>query len=365
VRNLFKIIFSAWILALLCSAASAQFIGYTTPQTVYQVLAPAGTTCSSTYQTYNLVNFGNTQHWVFISFSGGAPVGQNWAQLFGLDGNNNVSAISDTAQSGTGAGGSTVLTAQGNFPKIQLKVFCAVGAVTYQATYMGASAAAYQQNGNQLVSSIDKVIFNAQPANASSTATSTGAPTTPFGNSAGFLVFKYGAAGPAGSTMLLQCFGSGVQFGVTANAINSITFPISTTANPQIFSVPPGPCPYYIFTYTSGGASATSFDSEYVFQGVGPAQFAYQYNHVVGTTATTIKAVPGIVHTLSINTGAAGTVSLFDLPAASCTGTPATNQVAIVTATATTLQTFIYDAQFLQGICAKASVAMDYTVSFQ
>jgi hypothetical protein len=90
------------------------------------------------------------------------------------------------------------------------------------------------------------------------------------------------------------------------------------------------------------------------------------YTHITTTTATAAKATPGLLHTLTINTPAAGTVSVFDLATAACTGTPATNIVAVMTAIAATPpETYIYDTQLLNGICVKASVAMDLTVAVQ
>lgn len=92
----------------------------------------------------------------------------------------------------------------------------------------------------------------------------------------------------------------------------------------------------------------------------------YQYGHITTTTATPLGTSNGrLFHTLNINTGGAGTVKVFDLANASCTGTPATNVVASITATATTLQTFTFDATMTNGLCVQASVAMDLTVTYQ
>lgn len=90
------------------------------------------------------------------------------------------------------------------------------------------------------------------------------------------------------------------------------------------------------------------------------------YTHVTTTTATTAKATFGTLVSITVNTPAAGTISVFDLATASCTGTPATNVVAVITATATApFGTFAYNHAMLNGICVKASVAMDFTVSTQ
>ena len=115
----------------------------------------------------------------------------------------------------------------------------------------------------------------------------------------------------------------------------------------------------------AGGASANTFNLAYSFYPPGALPTGGLATNVTGTTATAVKASGGLLHTLTVNTGGAGTITIFDLPGASCTGTPATNQRATITVTATTLQTFTYDVYLSQGICVKASVAMDFTVSSQ
>jgi hypothetical protein len=87
--------------------------------------------------------------------------------------------------------------------------------------------------------------------------------------------------------------------------------------------------------------------------------------HITGTAATAVKASSGILVRLIIGTGAAGTVSIFDLASASCTATPSTNTVSVITAAATTIQSAEFDTHFLNGICVKASAAMDLTAVYQ
>jgi hypothetical protein len=92
------------------------------------------------------------------------------------------------------------------------------------------------------------------------------------------------------------------------------------------------------------------------------------FSHITGTTATSLGAngAAGLFHNVTINTSAAGTISFFDLANASCTGTPATNTIAVITvAAAAAPVTLTYDAAYVNGLCVKASVAMDFTVSAQ
>jgi hypothetical protein len=89
----------------------------------------------------------------------------------------------------------------------------------------------------------------------------------------------------------------------------------------------------------------------------------FSYTHITGTTATVAKATGGMLHTVTVNTGAIATLKVFDLAAASCTGTPSTNVVASASIVLASLQTLTYDATLTNGICVQASGAMDVTVS--
>jgi hypothetical protein len=87
---------------------------------------------------------------------------------------------------------------------------------------------------------------------------------------------------------------------------------------------------------------------------------------VTTTAATTIKATPGILHTVTINTaGASAVISIFDLATASCTGTPSTNTKAIITlpASGALPGTLLYDGQFVNGICIQSTVASNITAT--
>jgi hypothetical protein len=70
---------------------------------------------------------------------------------------------------------------------------------------------------------------------------------------------------------------------------------------------------------------------------------------------------------VTVNTPAAGTISIFDLATAACTGTPSTNTIAVITATSTApVGAMEYNVYAQNGICVKASSAsIDFTVSYQ
>jgi hypothetical protein len=150
--------------------------------------------------------------------------------------------------------------------------------------------------------------------------------------------------------------------------MTQFNFPIANLSpGVQVFKVPPATCPQVQVVYVSGGA-AGNISFEYIFDSPGAAVNETQgsYTHITGTTATAVKTVPGTLVSVTVNTPAVGTISVFDLATAACTGTPSTNTVAVITATATApIATLLYNVGLLNGICVKASAAMDFTVSSQ
>ena len=340
-------------LAGLCfpQAAAAQFIGYVSPQTVQQTLA-TGTACTGAAQIFPVSNLGQTQHFATVIATGQPITFQ--MEIDGIDKQGNVFRISDIAMLPNSSGS---LSAAGYYPKIQIVVTCTPGTATFTLSYSGASATIPVNDGSYLFSRSDKILFNGAPANAGASITSF---QTPFANSSGNLVLNYTGGSVAGSTLVVFCQTSAIG----SNGFQT-TYTVANSASVQTFSVPAFSCPVMTVTYNSGGATASFLNLEYFFTNPGftPNAGTGTYTHVTGTTATAAKTTSGFLHTLTVNTGGAGTISVFDLPTASCTGTPATNTVAVITATAATLQTFTYDVNMLQGICVKASVAMDFTVS--
>jgi hypothetical protein len=347
--------------ALLCLAlagcaaprrAQAQFIGYVSPQTVQQSIA-TNLACTGSAQTFTVQNIGQEQHYLSI----GAVVNatQFQATLQGVDTQGNLYTISDAMEVKSGNVGN--LHGSGYFPKIQVVITC-LPAVTasFTASYSGGWGVFDVVAGSYLTAQIDKVDFFAAAENANQS----DQVQTPYGSSAG-TVYVLTSAGGNGGKISVSCGAS--TFNAAAGPV-IFSGAIANSTALQVFQVPDTSCPTAQVSYTNNGTGGT-VTAEYVFAPPGSFRPAFQYTHVTGTTATAVKATLGYLHTVSVNTGAAGTISIFDLASASCTGTPATNTVAVITATTTTLQTFTYDTNFLNGICVKASVAMDFTVSSQ
>ena len=341
-------------LLLTCTVgARAQYIGNVGLQTTQQAVA-TNTACTGSAQVFPVNNLGQTQH--YLSVNTGTQPTMFQAEIDGIDKAGNVYRISDVIENSfsavIGQGLSTV-TASGYFPKIQIKVTCSPNTATFTASYSGSQVTFNQNAGTYLGAQIDKVNF----AGVSGGVNQQDTVPTPFGSTAGTIYFTYTGAS-AGGSLSVNCTTN--QFNVN----NVLNVPLANANTLQVFQVPPLDCPSVTVQYTSGGA-ATSVTSEYVFSLPGRATPATQYLHVTGTTATAAKPIAGFLHTLSVNTGAAGTISIFDLATAACTATPSTNTVAVITATTTTLQTFTYDVNMLNGICVKASAGMDFTVSYQ
>lgn len=91
-----------------------------------------------------------------------------------------------------------------------------------------------------------------------------------------------------------------------------------------------------------------------------------QYAYIATIATTTVKASPAFLHTVTINTGAAGTVTLYDIAGVGCTGTPASGKFATIQAVATTNDpvSLVYDVQTKNGLCVVTAAATDVTVSF-
>jgi hypothetical protein len=343
-------------------AAHAQFIGFTSPQTVDATLATA-TTCTGAAQNYitgvnptTFRNLGQTQHYASAAAITGAIKFQ--MEIDGIDNKGNVFRLSDTLElPGAGSTQQGAVTGSGRFPQIQVKVTCSPNTATYTLTYSGTSATFGGQQGAFLFAQIDKInFFQATDTNQSDTF------QTPFGNSSGTLYFQFTGSADLGSTIAINCF---TAQSVAATVALNIPTPPDTALHG--FPIPALGCPLAQVIFTAGSGGAASVTAEYIFNTPGNAYTAPQYSnaHITTTTATSVKLFYGLLHTLNINTSAAGTVSVFDLGGTACTGTPVTNVKAIITVGATDpAKSMFFDTTFTNGICVKASAAMDLTVTY-
>jgi hypothetical protein len=357
-KTLTLLIGLASILYLVASSPlRAQSPTYTFPQSETEVLASA-LNCTGAPQTFPILhNLGQTQHYVYVT----STAATMRIELDGIDAGGNTYRLSNIAMIGNGlAGSSPVLAATGYFPKLQVLLTCAVGS-SFTLNYTGTSATSNINAGAYQIAQVDRVISGGIFGSSAGSSLSAQF-DTPFGSAFGTLSFIYGGTGPAGSTISVLCLGE-----MIAGSISTYVFtPATTTAIVQQFIVPDASCPNVQVIYTPGGASASSFDLEYIFPQPG-FKLVQSDAHITATTATVVKPGPGTVQTVVVGTPVTGTFSLFDLAPAACTATPVTNVKSVINETAANPPASIpFNGDlFVNGICAKASVAGDYTVVYQ
>jgi len=312
--------------------ARAQFIGYTSPQTTQVTLANA-LPCTGAEQdfttgtTANFDNLGQNQH--FVTATSPNTVTTFSMVIKGIDNQGNVVNISDF---GTINGS---ITAAGYFPRIRVAVTCTPAVTgTFTLSYSGTSSAQPVIAGSFLSSQIDKLILNGAAASSNQTV---GPLSTPFGTSAGRVIFQYVTSAVAGSTVAITCQGS-----TTIGGYSTFTFPVANNTFVQSFTVPATQCPNYTAVYTSGGAAGTAL-AEYVFDPPGMLPAATQSNgcqtqdSALGTTVaitvganTTVRIIAPLttgkpaVCSLVLTAGVAGTAQLIEGTGATC-GTGSAN----------------------------------------
>lgn len=236
----------------------AQHLGDVSLSSVQTTLA-TNVTCTGAAQNFTtgdvglplFNNIGQTSHLATAT----SNAVQFQMEIDGIDNVGGVYRLSDL-QLGipSAANGGLVVTAAGYMPKIRVSVKCTAGA-TFTASYSGSFSPQPPNVAAALLVSIDKLPFQVAPANANATTTF----QTPTGNSAGTIIFQYAAAGPSGSTITVQCLTN------AGGALSQFVFSPTTASTAQLFPVPASVCPFETLTYTSGGASATTFTLEQAF----------------------------------------------------------------------------------------------------
>lgn len=91
----------------------------------------------------------------------------------------------------------------------------------------------------------------------------------------------------------------------------------------------------------------------------GPSlQDAYNNNYIITATTTVVKTGKGILHTITVAGGTAGTIVVYDNTAAS--GTILANF-----SSTNALQTYIFDVAFATGLTIVTSAATSVSVSYK
>lgn len=336
--------------------ARAQFIGFTSPQTVQQQLAN-NVNCTGAAQLFTIQNLGQNQHFASVTVTG-ISTPQLTMMILGIDAAGNSYRISDQLIT-AGLTSTGVLYGTGYYPIVQISVTCsATGAFTL--LYSGTSANSPQISGSYQQTQQSKRVFTGADADANQDISF----QTPFGDADGLLTVGYALAANANSTLAVRCSSDPAPI-TTAE----YTFPIAAVTTAQFFRMPPNKCQFVRLIYTDGGGAPSGallgVQYDFIAPSTGNAEAA-NYTHIAGTTATVAKATKGVVTSLTIGTPAAGTVTLHDLAAAACVAVPATEIVSVLTAIAgASPSSHEYNLFFRNGICVKASAAMDLTVGTQ
>jgi len=231
-------------------AMMAQGIAYTAPQG-YTAFPFTNTACTGSAQnSATLTNNNQTEHFLTLTTSGVLAIR---ATVQGSHDGVTWNDISDVATQNA----STVM-GQGYYPLNRVSVTCATAAGTFTVQYSGEATAPAPQIGAMQSAQIDKTLAVGVAANANF---QTQTIRAPFGNSGGGIYFSFPATGPAGSTLNVGC----TTLALSATPFFVASFPLATAAGTQFFPVPLLPCDFVTVFYNSGGASATTFTSSYVF----------------------------------------------------------------------------------------------------
>jgi len=85
----------------------------------------------------------------------------------------------------------------------------------------------------------------------------------------------------------------------------------------------------------------------------------YKYNNIKTATTTVVKNRSGILKNITVNTTAAGAVTVYDNASAGSGATIATFPSAAV------VGSYEYDARFINGLTIVTAAASDITVTFE
>jgi len=85
---------------------------------------------------------------------------------------------------------------------------------------------------------------------------------------------------------------------------------------------------------------------------------AYNHKNISSATTTVVKSGAGLLHCITINTTAAGTITVYDNTSAAGT------KIATIAASPVIGSNFIFDVAFTTGLTVVTAAASDLTVSY-
>lgn len=254
--------FAALCALLLCATtAHAQFLGYTSPQTVNVPVFAANTSCATgSLISAPITNVGQSVH--VISYNFGNSTGNLngvVARIFASTDNVNYFQISDDGM--PQAATPSLLVGYGSYPFVKVYVIGGSTGCLVKVDYSGTSVSPPNSVGITDQTAYQKSLASAQSAGSNGVFQNL---VTPYGNTSGVIVVQNaaisgGGGPPAGSTITITASYSLLL------APSIATFALDTTAAVQSFVVPPYPTSGYKVTYTSGGASSNILSINYIF----------------------------------------------------------------------------------------------------
>jgi hypothetical protein len=337
--------------AMLAVPASAQFIGYTSPQ---GVIATPFTGVTTPQTSLPIINEGQTVH--FLTYTN-AAAGTFGIQLR-LEGSYDNATYIPISDDGTDSGGGEIL-AVGYYPYVRANLVacsgCSGGGLTVR--YSGISSSPSNPFGTYNPSQqIRKVMFVRA---SDGTSASSAIVAAPYGSTAGALIVNHPTGGFPGGSL----FGIGAALGDVAPAT------ILSLLPPVPFSITPMPATaatsVQLF-YTSGGAQVGTFSAYYIFYPPGSALPAAAQPATTANTQST-SGTNAAVTTAVTPQGGIGRAHLFSVSARCSAGsagiTVQDNVTTIYSTAATQVGTTNFDKTWTVGLASSPSNALQVTLS--
>jgi len=307
VRKILRLLAGAAVSAALALPSLAQHLGDVALSTTSINLA-TNLNCTSSPQNFitgttpNFSNVGQIRH--FLSIGAVTGIQKLRAEIDGIDNQGNVFRLSDQLETtGIGAGQSSTVAGSGNFPRIQVSVTCSPNTGTFSAAYAGDFGSLPITPGTYLSAQIDHVNFALAPANVGQADNGF---QTPFGSSAGLLLFQFNGSSVAGATIGISCNSAGVAAAYTVLSTSAVA---NTTAL-QVFPIPAVACPLMNVQYGSPGGG-TTVTAETIF--AVPGLKNVNNGNAPLTGVDPCQSPDSLKQSQPINIVAAGTTSLVTL----------------------------------------------------
>jgi uncharacterized lipoprotein YbaY len=343
-----------------CASRRAQAQTYTIPQSTSTV---ATMNCGSVLVVQNV---GQSTH----SLSYQVSLGTGNSSIIWIEGSNNGVFFDSLSETGVGLTGQ--LIGFGYRTIMRIHFLCFVNGVSTSgggvgfvvAQYAGTSAPA-SPVGSAIESTVRKLVC----LGCAAATTQILSVYPPYGSTSGTVIFTYAGAGPANSTLNVAMADASI-----AGTTSIGTYPLATTTGAlQVFKIPNFPMgsnvsnaqTSLVITYTSGGASASTFKLFYYFDAPGYLDQSFSALNIAGNASTAVKVGLGVLSQITVNTkGTTSTATVYDgvIGGGVCTGT----KIGTIDTTASQLSLF-FNAQFNAGLCVTTAGggAADITVSFK